>query len=307
MAKADLLIALGKVIIAAAWADGEITNEEINGLKDLLFRLPDLTEREWQVLDMYIESPVAADERSRLVEDLRHQINTPGDRELVIQTLEDIIAADGTITEDEQQVVEEIKQAVTGVDVSIIGQFSRLFSRPLQRRSAALADAPNRETHLEDFIKNKVYYGVQRRLAGGEANLDIPEDRLRVLSLAGGIMAHIAHVNRDVDEAEITAMIAALQANWAVSATEASFIAEVAISDTSPQMDYFRMTREFVEVCSHEERVRFLDVLFSVATADGKASYEEMEQIRRIAKTLKLDQQDFINAKLKIPREKRED
>jgi hypothetical protein len=41
-------------------------------------------------------------------------------------------------------------------------------------------------------------------------------------------------------------------------------------------------------------------VLFAVATADGEASYDEIEEIRTIAGSLKLSHQDFIQAKLKI-------
>jgi uncharacterized tellurite resistance protein B-like protein len=52
--------------------------------------------------------------------------------------------------------------------------------------------------------------------------------------------------------------------------------------------------------------VRFLDVLFSVAVADGYASNAEIEEIRAIANALKLTHQQFIDAKLKIPKVSRE-
>jgi prephenate dehydrogenase len=38
MAKSKAVMALAKVMIAAAWADGSINNDEINSLKDLLFQ-----------------------------------------------------------------------------------------------------------------------------------------------------------------------------------------------------------------------------------------------------------------------------
>jgi len=43
---------LAKVIIAAAWADDEVSHEEINSLKDLLFRLPHLEARDWSSLEI---------------------------------------------------------------------------------------------------------------------------------------------------------------------------------------------------------------------------------------------------------------
>jgi hypothetical protein len=43
-----------------------------------------------------------------------------------------------------------------------------------------------------------------------------------------------------------------------------------------------------------------------VAAADGVACYDEIEEIRAIAESLKLSHRQFIEAKLKLPRERRE-
>ena len=41
-----LILTLAKVVLAAAWADGELTHEEINSMKDVLFRMPQLSARQ---------------------------------------------------------------------------------------------------------------------------------------------------------------------------------------------------------------------------------------------------------------------
>jgi hypothetical protein len=40
MPDCNLILALAKVAIAAAWVDGEITQHEINCVKEVLMRLP---------------------------------------------------------------------------------------------------------------------------------------------------------------------------------------------------------------------------------------------------------------------------
>jgi uncharacterized tellurite resistance protein B-like protein len=65
------------------------------------------------------------------------------------------------------------------------------------------------------------------------------------------------------------------------------------------------LTRELAEVTTPEERQRFLAALFAVAAADGRASFEETEQIRLIAQGFKLSHQEFIDAKMTLPRERR--
>jgi uncharacterized tellurite resistance protein B-like protein len=310
MSDKNLILTLAKVIIAAAWADGEMALEEINSLKDLLFRLPrtggtQIAGREWAMLEMYIESPVDAAERARLVEELQAALRTPKDRAMALSALEDLIQADGVVTDEEQAIVEEIKSAIEAVDVGVIGQLGRLIRGTVQRRSQIVASAPNREEYFEDFIKNKVYYAVRQRLNLGEADLDIPEADLRKLSLAGGLMARVAHVDREVTEDEFNTMANALQVSWDITRETAAFVAEIAVSEVSAELDYFRLTREFSTSTTEEERVRFLDVLFAVADADGHVSHEEIEEIRRIAKSLNLTHKQFISAKLKIPRERR--
>jgi uncharacterized tellurite resistance protein B-like protein len=140
----------------------------------------------------------------------------------------------------------------------------------------------------------------------GETELEIPEESLRKLSLAGGVMAQVARVNPQVTEGEFASMSHALEEHWRLDEEQAAFVAEVAISETASLLDRHRLAREFGDVCSYEERLAFLDVLFAVAAADGCATYDEIEEIRQMSRSLKLSQGDFIEAKLKIPRQNRD-
>ena len=301
--RANLILTLAKVLIAAAWADGELTHEEINSMKDLLFHLRQLTARQWASLQMYIEAPVGDAERERLVEELKQAIQTPQDRELAQHALEAMLRADGEPTAEEEQVAAEIR---ADIDTVSVGALSRLVKGMTGRRAEVLAHAPNREAYLEDYVRNKVYYGVRRRLDLGETELQVSDDLLRTLSLAGGMMAQVARVNPRVSDAEVGTMVAALQEHWHLDADQAAFVVGVAISETASLMDRYRLAREFASVCGPRERAEFLDVLFAVAAADGVACYDEIEEIRGLAQTLKLSHRQFIEAKLKLPRERRE-
>jgi uncharacterized tellurite resistance protein B-like protein len=301
--KQNLILTLAKVLIAAAWADGEPTDEEINSMKDLLFHLPQLSARQWASLQMYVDAPVGDAERERLLEELRYAIQTPQDQELAQQALDEMLQADGDASEEEKQIAAEIRATIESANV---GALSRLVKGMTGRRAQALASAPNREDYLDDYVRNKVYYGVRRRLDLGEADLEMSDDTLRTLSLAGGIMAQVARVNPQISDAEVSTMVDALQTHWHLDADQAAFVAGVAISETASLMDRYRLAREFASVLGPRERAAFLDVLFAVAAADGVASYDEIEEIRAIAESLKLSHRQFIQAKVKLPRERRE-
>ena len=305
MSEVSFILALGELIIAAAWVDGEVSNEEINCMKDLLFRLPGLTGREWATLEMYIDHPVGQAELDRLVEQLQAEMRSARDKTLALRMLDDLVSADGVVTKEEQDLLEDIKQKIESANVSLVGQLGRVLRSTLQRREDALTGAPNREEHFEDFIKNKVYYGIQRRLSKRGIEIEIEDNQLRKLSLAGGLMARIAHVDLEVTEEETASMIEALEDGWGVNPSEAAFITEIAVSEIGPDMDYYRLTREFFTSTTESERSEFLKVLFQVAHADGFVSNQEIEEIRTIANSLRLTHKAFINAKLTIPKDGR--
>jgi uncharacterized tellurite resistance protein B-like protein len=299
MSEENMLMTLGKVIIAVAWADGQVSREEVNSLKTLLLRLPKVSAREWARLEMYIETPVDEAERNRLVEALRQSISSQSDKELVRTALQDMVHADDVVTADEQQVMAEISAAIDSVEVGAMGGLFQLVKDMVGRQSQATADAPNREQYFEDFVKNKVYYSVQRRLELNEGELKLSDDKLRKLSLAGGIMARVARVDEEVTETEFNQIVEVLQAEWKIPREEATFVAEVAVSDTAAEMDRFYLIDGFMKVCSSAELIEFLDVLFAVAAADAEISYDETEEIRSIATAFNLPHKYFIKAKLK--------
>jgi uncharacterized tellurite resistance protein B-like protein len=305
MPKPKVIKSLAKVIIAAAWADGDISNEEINSLKDLLFLIPEMTASDWAELDIYIEEPVGEEERARLVDDLLAALARSADRELALQALDAVIEADGKVTQEERLVVQEIKQELLHAGVGVIGQFGRLVRAPIQRRSNAVADAPNREENLVDFMRNKIYYSLNRLMEEEGTSIDMSEADLRKLSLAGGLMARVANVDGEINPDELETMAEAIRVSWDISRAEADLVAEVAALEISRGVDHYRLSRRFFESTREQERLEFLDVLFAVADGDGYVSYEEIEEIRIIATVLKLRHRQFIDAKLRIPRERR--
>ena len=314
MSDRNFIITLSKVIIAAAWADGQIQHEERNSLKDLLFRLPQigldqglqLTGQEWQMLEMYMHAPIDDAERQRLIEDLQSAMRTPKQKELIVQALDQMANADGEVTEEETAVINQIKQAIHNVDTSVVSQLGKLVGFAMKRRSTVAAKAPNRERFFNDFVKNKVFYAVARRLRIDQKEINIPEDQLRMLSLAGGLMAMVAHVDQQVVEEEFEAMVQAMETHWGVGKETAVFVAEIAVSEAAGELDHHRTVREFATSITPEERIRFIDVLFAVADADGHVTYDEIEEIRAITRSMHVHNQEFIKAKLKIPRERRD-
>jgi uncharacterized tellurite resistance protein B-like protein len=211
-----------------------------------------------------------------------------------------MVEADGKITDNEQSMLDEINAKLESVDTGVLGDLGRLLRGAMGRRSESISKAPNRERYFEDFLRNKIYYAVRRRLDLGEAELDIADADLRKLSAVGGLMARVAQKDGVVLEKELDKITSTLQTSWGLSHEAATFVTEVAISEVSSNFDYLRMSREFVEMTSPAERASVLDVLFTVANADGKVSDEERREIHDIADYLLLSDNRVAEAYSKI-------
>ncbi len=297
------LLTLAKVLIAAAWADGEITLEEQNCLKDIIFHLTDmgtpLSSQEWTLLEMYMDSPIEAAERAGLVANLQDAISTPAEKQFVIDALQQMALADGVSDEEEQRIIHEMEHAVEKSETGFMDGLNRLLGGALQRRSAAVMSAPNRDAYYDDFLKNKVYYEVSRRMREEGNSFDLPDEEVRKLGLAGGLMARIAKVDRTVTEDELNAMISMIEEHWDLTPEAALFVINVAVSSLDVNYDYYRMTREFATITTLKERQGFLVALFVIAGADKDVSFEETEEIRLVSRGINVTHKDFINAKLK--------
>ena len=276
---------LAKVIAAAGWADKRLTADEIENLKDLLFQFQRsvIDPREDALFEMYIKSPVEPAERERLVAELRETVWSDEDKSYVYSALKRMVEADGQVTEEEQEVLDQIQSSIDWISTGLLSNLGRLIQGAMKRRSRAARNAPNREKYFEDFLKNRVYYEVRRRLDLIDSDIVIPDQELRKLSLVGAMMAHIARVDQIILEGEIEKITSILETSWGLSKEAAVFVMLCAIADVSRDFDYLRMTREFTELTTYAERNQLLEVLFSVANADGHVSNEELLEIKYLA------------------------
>jgi len=300
------IIILAKLLIAAAWADGELKNEEINALKDLLFSLEDVTGEEWAHLEIYMDSPVCAEERDKLLGEVLGQIRSEDDKKLVMGTLENLFQVDGVVSDEEIAILEEVKKGVSDISTGIVTRLSRMMKGAMGKRVQMYNAATQRESNIEDYIKNTIYYQLKSEIEKKGISIGLPEQKIKKLCLAGGLLARISAVDSGISDEEKQSIKQVLSTEWDMSEQEAQIVAEISCNRTLKGLDYFHLTKEFFDCTSINERRKFLKCLFQIANVSNKTSYDETEEIRKIAMSFKLSHKDFIEAKLTIPDEDRE-
>lgn len=301
----NFIMDLARLAVAAAWADGELANEEINALKDLLFGVEHLTEDDWKVLEMYMDHPVSEEESQELLGRVVEGIHSQQHRALVIQTLRAVFEADGEVTAEEAALLQEVEGAVTGAGAGVFALFSKAIKSAMGQRQARAKSTSLRETKLSDYVENTIFYRFQRKQEEGGVAVDLSDGEMRKLCLAAGLMARVAHVDDEISEKELAGVAAVIAEGWKVIPEVAKLVAELTCEEATRTLDFPRIAYNYFSCTSHEERQGFLATLFRIANACEGTSHDEIEEIRQIAKVLKLSHDDFIAAKLTIPRAER--
>ena len=174
---------LARLLVAAAWVDGELSNEEINALKDLLFTIPEISGEDWKQIEIYMDSPVTSEEREVLLSRVLTNITSKKDKAFVIETLTRLFQADGKITDEESAVLQEISQVLAKAHTGIFSRMSRMVKTSVKRRNETSKAAAQRESRVDDFIMNTVYYQLESELAAKGIEINLPEQQVRKLCL----------------------------------------------------------------------------------------------------------------------------
>jgi uncharacterized tellurite resistance protein B-like protein len=305
MADKSFILELGKLLIAAAWADGVLSTEEVNGLKELLFQLPDISGEEWMELELYMASPVGEAERQRLLDRVLGRMGSAGDKALALETIEKLMPPEASKSDQQTEVIQQLGDDLEQGRAGFLDHLRRPFRRMLNLRGQHYTQEQDRETRLEDFIKNTIYFQVTMELRDRGITFEMPDSEIRKLCLAAGLMARVAGVDHVVSSEETRVMSGVLQRHWTLTEEQAQLVAEISHHRIFRGLDSVRLVKRFKDLTTRTERKDFLHCLFEVANAADQTSFEEIEEIRSLVKGMDLSHQDFLDAKLAIPREDR--
>ncbi len=288
-------LALLKCLAAIAWADKELSYEELNYLKHLAlkFNLPD---ESWKNLEPYLDDPIPLEEGEGLIKDFLVHIKTPNEKQELLDALEEMIGADKQVTPQEQEFLDRFSQIIRDTSAfSIIrGKLKGLLDKTLFKPSSGGAE------ELSAYIHNKLLHRMRRRYSEAGLEMKLPVEQLNYLTLFGGLLVRVAYADGDISLNEKKEIKHQLKQLAVFRSEELELIMTVIEDQALKGLDRFRLTSELFKVSNREQRLQLLDCLFGLAvTDDRQLLHQEIEEIRSIAYALSLSHKDFISAKLK--------
>ncbi|MDP7742220.1 MAG: TerB family tellurite resistance protein [Lentisphaeria bacterium] len=304
MSQEAFILDLAKLVIAAAWADGELSNDEINALKDLLFNLEEVSGEDWAVLTMYMESPPSDAEAGELLERVLGGIRTSENKVLTLATLENLFRCDGIVTPEEQALLDQVEGDIANIKTGIFSGFSRALKSAIGERNSSV-ESSLREHSSGDYIRNTIYFDLKRKQDESGTTFNKSESEVRELCFAVGLLAHVANIDAEITSEERQAIRSVIREDWGLSENETHLLVEISCDRTTRGLDYHRLSNGYFECTTWEHRRDFVKTLFRIANAAHKTSNDEIEGIRDMARSLKVSHKDFIAAKKTISNEDR--
>jgi uncharacterized tellurite resistance protein B-like protein len=292
-----------RVLIAAAWADGELSYQELNNLK-AYFRELELDNDELTALEPYLADPIDEREAATIVDDFLARVRGR-ERDTMLAAVRDMLLADGELAAGEKDFLDALEQAraeATSAGV-FVDQLKRLWGKRGEPERDDRDDRNRRSQLLDEFVRNRVLYQVKRRLlvATGGAELDADIEReLRWVCSLGALLGHVAAADQSFDADERSTIVEILDDHSTLQPRDIDVIVEIVESEVLANLGYFDFARELTQVSTPAERRQVISLLFAVAAADGEISHAEHEEIRKISMALNIDHPTFIAAKREV-------
>ena len=283
-----------KVLTTVAWADGEVSQSELNILKSF-YRKFDLENHELDDLKPYLNAPVSKKEKDLLYRQMIAELSTSAEKKEIVAALENMVQVHPRMKDDEKQLVDQFSGWLedTSFTKRSFGRIRNLFQITIFEH----ARDPNPD--MEKYFKRRVLKKIELKSTHSGFASKLPEDKLYFLCLVGSLMSSIAHVDNHFDPAEKKALKACLADQFSIKGKELTLLFEVVEEQGRKGFDFHEVVTEINRLTSYNDRLHFMECLFALAAADGQIAHEESEEIRRITKSMRIPHKTYIEAKVR--------
>ena len=287
-----------KVLACVAWADEEVTNAELNFIKQFVRRF-DLSGDEWMQVELYLSERVDAEEMKQVTRRFFSRVHRSKERRMLVDAVENLLRADESLSDIEQEWLRDLREVVSGAKKTVFFLDGLKSLLRIGGENQKGTDE-GRDADLHDFIHNRVLFKLRRRLGSERLEECGTPAKLKKLTLSAALLGRVGYVDNEFLPQEEAFMKKVLSETWGASPPVAEVITEIAIETVRHGVDLHRLVKEVKETMSKPEKKNLLEGIFALAMAEGRMSNEEVEEIRKIAYMLDFSHKQFIDAKLKI-------
>jgi uncharacterized tellurite resistance protein B-like protein len=275
-------VAFLKALVVAAWADGELGNEEIRTLSYYLQRFQ-ISDAEYEELRPLLESPVKAKDAAAMLEEQLKVLSTPEDRRTLVAAVEDLLVVDDELSQAEGEFLHQLRELTRHVPTAqlFISRLKALWSAGPSLRTAPPPIDRFLQKRLLEYFRNRI--AVARARAGLSVSDVVSDPELYRVVIWAGLLHQVAQADASLCPAERQQLVELLAVGGALPQPDLDVIVSAFSDGSLDGIDLPVLVREFNQTASGEESALLLDGLFLVAAADGSLEERELRIIRQIA------------------------
>jgi uncharacterized tellurite resistance protein B-like protein len=132
----QLPMRLARLVVAAAWADGRVSEPERTFLRRRFEAMPGISGADWAELSALLEEPMTPEAQQHAVEEVLEVVRSKQEKGVVLDTLLAMVAADSSVTQEETDLVEQVRSALEKKPTNVLRRVSRLVGTLLRKSLA---------------------------------------------------------------------------------------------------------------------------------------------------------------------------
>jgi len=150
-----------KVLACVAWADEEVTNAELNFIKQFVRRF-DLSGDEWMQVELYLSERVGAEEMRQVTRRFFSRVHRSKERRMLVDAVENLLRADENLTDTEQEWLRDLQEVVSGAKKTVFFLDGLKSLLRIGGENQKGTDE-GRDANLHDFIHNRVGFLIRKK------------------------------------------------------------------------------------------------------------------------------------------------
>ena len=284
-----LNVALGKTLIASAWVDGELNDDEMACLKTLVLQMPKITFEDWRKLKIYLAYPINKNEQAAIVDDFIDRVYNKGHQTLAWNALLQVLQADGVITIEEKVFAHELQNSLKESS----GKFLRklkyfFFHSQIEKEPVWKGKLKGRDKFIHEFFDNPVYFIFRKALLKEDFEIPHSKPELQKVCLFAAILCWFANEDERIELSEKEFILDTLKNTCEIKDEVAECILRVASSIDVSELQLSQLVRSLGDATEEEERHKLFMILAEMVSIDKILTTHECECLRTVALYLEI-------------------
>ena len=283
-------VCLGKLLIAAAWSDGNVNRQELNCLKSLILQMPNITFDDWRKLKVYLAYPITTTEQDSIVSDFVSKVYNGKHRKRALRAIIASIEADGSVTIEEKIFAKEIDSAISKGSSGLLRKIKFFLFKSSILAEKGWQNKSGRDRMIHEFFDNPIYFVFRKAIL--QYKLAIPHSKpsLQRICLFAGVLCWFAQLeDAHICLEEEEKILDILKTRCELKEQLARCILKVASKVDITEMHLSELVGSLEESSTKNDCEEFFQDVMKLVLLDGDLSVKELESVRTVALYLKID------------------